>query len=193
MPLPKIWNDYDRLDAADLNADFAYVLARSGDGGGAFPAGPTAGDRFYRTDYHAMYYYDGARWLSETLFGLMLTAPQNGLTANSNAYYGPVPSTSQVVWLVERITKFLVSGGTALSATHKWVGTLSRVDAANVLTTLDTDNIAAGAINVWRSVSAPLGLLLDPATSFVMRDDWAKTGTPGTLFANQLLTYRLVG
>jgi hypothetical protein len=25
VPLPKVWNDYDRLDAADLNADMAYL------------------------------------------------------------------------------------------------------------------------------------------------------------------------
>lgn len=27
MPLPKVWNDYDRLDAADVNADMAYLDA----------------------------------------------------------------------------------------------------------------------------------------------------------------------
>lgn len=27
MPLPKVWSAYDRLDAADLNADFAYLDA----------------------------------------------------------------------------------------------------------------------------------------------------------------------
>lgn len=28
MPLPKVWVDYDRLDAADLNADMAYLDAQ---------------------------------------------------------------------------------------------------------------------------------------------------------------------
>lgn len=45
MPVPKIWAAYDRLDAADLNGDFAYLDGRMGGGvslvGALCPAGAT--------------------------------------------------------------------------------------------------------------------------------------------------------
>jgi len=36
--------------------------------GAAFPGSPATGDKFYRTDRHIEYFYDGTRWLSTQLF-----------------------------------------------------------------------------------------------------------------------------
>lgn len=59
-----------------INENFGELF-----GGNAFPASPSAGDRYYRTDRNIEYYYDGARWLSTQLFEMSLVP---GRTLNPN-------------------------------------------------------------------------------------------------------------
>jgi hypothetical protein len=91
-------------------------------------------------------------------------------------------------------TTFFVSGGTALGASHKWVGQLSKVPTGNTDTSVGSAvNIDSGASSVWRESSQVIDALLNNGTiHYEFGGTWTKTGTPGNLFVYTNLTYRIV-
>ena len=76
------------------------------------------------------------------------------------------------IWLVDTQTWFFVGSGTALDASNKWVGVLTKAPAGTVLQTLTIDS---GALNTHRqSTKAAIGALLG-TTNFEL----AQTGQDG--------------
>ena len=116
-------------------------------GGASFPGSPTTNDLYYRTDLAGWYYYDGTRWLSTTLYqhGIPSDAallPYAATTTGHRAAMPPLMGGSDI-WIVRSECSFYVlGGGTALDASNKWVGTVTRSVAA---TTFDTITINSGA------------------------------------------------
>ncbi len=157
--------------------------------GTSFPTAAT-GDRYWRTDLGMEFYYDGTRWLSVQLGSLVMHSDVTLPQAASFSVRAPYPAWSgSDIWLVAAQTWFYVVGGTALGASHKWVGVLNNQPAA---TTFDTVNIASGASDASRQSSlTAVGALLG-STNFYLLMQWTKTGTPGTLFALTTLTFRYV-
>lgn len=170
-------------------------------GGTAFPGSPSSGDIYWRTDLGMDFYYDGTRWLSTTLFRADIPerAATNvnwigGITASTTASTrGPVPTPmgGSDIYLVDCILTFDVSGGTALSGSHKWVGTVDKNDAAGVTTTITTFTINSGATSTYRRTINSINALLG-TTYFTWQSSWTKTGTPGGLLHGIEFTYRIV-
>lgn len=168
-------------------------------GSTAFPGSPAADDMFYRTDLDMWFFYDGTRWLSTTLYHATLPASTldmgtAGIAASGSAQnrtHVPPPSGGSNIYIVDHIIDFFVNGGTALGASHKWVGTFDKVDTSNVATTIVTDNIDSGSSSVWRQTVDSVNALLG-TTSFVLQSSWTKTGTPGNLLVYEGYTYRIV-
>lgn len=156
----------------------------------AMPASPGTLNRVYRSDLGESYIFDGTLWLctgNHTLFftpdgALPISSAQSARVGQPILYTGITD-----IWLTYFQVWFLVnSGGTALSASHKWVGTLAKQPAA---TTLSTVTIDSGSVATHRqSTFATIGALLG-STQLELDLTWAKTGTPGTLWYNAQLMY----
>ncbi len=162
-------------------------------GGTAFPTAPGTGDLYFRTDLGMWFRYDGTRWVCTcrhallSIFDVGLSGA--GLTTCGRAAPPPLDGCSDI-WLERIECSFFVSGGTALSGTNKWVGVVTKQPAN---TTLATFNIDSGASSVWRrSAAVDIDALLTASTQFELETGWTKTGTPGNLYAQWVLNYRLV-
>lgn len=161
--------------------------------GTGFPGGPSDNDLFYRTDRDLLYFYDGTRWLTVTLYDLpipLTDAATLPISATSACRITAPHAAVYDLWIQDFQTAFQVVGGTALSASHKWVLTLVKSPAE---TTIGTITIDSGSLNVWRdsgqiAIDALLG-----TTQFAIAVVATKTGTPGTLFFMPTITYRMVG
>jgi hypothetical protein len=164
-------------------------------GSTTFPGSPANNDLYYRTDLDLLFFYDGTRWLSTNVF-TMTFAPGGGINiaATELAFPWPVPLLGGTdIWLEDFTSQcFVAGGGSALSASHKWVGVLAKRDSASSATTLATHNIDSGSSAVWRTFGPTAIDALLGATYFAFSIAWTKTGTPGALNATSILSYRIV-
>lgn len=159
--------------------------------GTSMPGSPVTGERITRTDLGLDFEYNGTRWLSTELHRHLIPIssafmPITGSQVNRQVNPGVA---TLGLWVEDLVTGFLVaSGGTALGASHKWVGVL----ATNTPTTLATVNIDSGASNAWRSDIQTIDVVV--ANTIIEFDlTWTKTGTPGNLYAFSFITFRLIG
>jgi hypothetical protein len=167
-------------------------------GGASFPASPTTNDSYFRADLDLWFYYDGTRWLSSDLFetgyaGANMAASDPGNSCRGEA--PPIPSGCSDIWLVDWLQTIDVVGGTALSGSHNWVGTLVTVrDGSATQDTVTTATISSGALSVYRKLATvSIGALMDSGTAHGMYFvNWVKTGTPGNLYDYGTITYRIV-
>jgi hypothetical protein len=169
----------------------AVAAAGSGPAGTSFPGSPSVGERFWRTDLGLEFYYDGTRWLSVDLHEVRLI-PDSALPLTSTvaARAGVPILVGADIWLVKTQTNLYVyGGGSALSGSHKWVGTLLKSPAG---TTLDTVTIDSGASAVFRQSTATAIDALLGSTNFEVDMAWTKTGTPGPLLPFTAISYRHV-
>ena len=101
------------------------------------------------------FFFDGTRWLYTELFlqplGMAPGAAVLSATLGSTVY-APLPKViGSDVWVQDLVTQFLVvTGGTALGASHKWVITQHKRPTGNTDTTYGTVNIDSGSSAVWR-------------------------------------------
>lgn len=159
---------------------------------------PTAatGDRVYRSDLNGVWYYNGSIWLSENAHEMafpLATAPPLSATGVLHRMIMPAALGGSDVYLAACLTSFYVAGGTALSASHKWVGTLSKANTAGA-SSLGTITIDSGASDQWRpAATITINAAADIASNYVALEiNWVKTGTPGNLYANCSLAYRTI-
>lgn len=179
--------DLDLLDLDTLIMDYGDALLRAS--GTSFPGSPTTSDRFYRSDYDMEFFYDGTRWLSTTLYIMQMTALE-ALAATGSRYGMPAVTVGTDMWLEDWTSKFFVSGGSALSGSHKWTFDLNKFDSANASTNLSSILVNSGSSSVWRTQTTAIDALL--GSFFGFRTTYTKFGTPGTLYALEYLTYRIV-
>lgn len=175
-------------------------------GGTSFPGSKATGDRFWRSDLKMEFVWDGTRWLSTQVFTVQMLATNSGgilggeLRSSISATQGavvrlPTPSllSGSDIWWVDHQLSFIVqSGGTALGASHKWVGTVLGLDSAAASTgTIATVNIDSGSSAVWRQVTTAIGAV-KVTGSLLYTTTWTKTGTPGNLAWGETLSYRII-
>lgn len=171
--------------------------------GTSFPTGKVANDHFYRSDLKMGFYYDGSQWLSEELFVLggqfqFGVTPYTATSADAIRWSLPPAAGCSDIYIVDLRTAFnVVTGGTALGASHKWVATLAAWDTAGH-TLAGSLSIASGASVAWRTLTASMNVLASTGVATPMTNGtmftltWTKTGTPGNLHAYSTVTYRLV-
>ena len=170
-------------------------------GGSSFPASPASGDIFYRTDLHMEFYYDGTRWLSTQIFVWDMTPPFDQLQVSISAStveqrVGTTPPLlgGSDIWLLNHISLiWVVTGGTALGASHNWVGTFHKAPDLTTFTTISTVTINSGASAVYRQTINAINALMNNGTTMLQFSRvWVKTGTPGNLLTGDQITYRIV-
>ena len=174
--------------------------------GTSFPGSPANNDLFYRTDYDMLFFYDGTRWLSTNLFtdqnlGTLFTNTttlgdlRSAISATASTVLrmlAPYNMGASDIWLVAYRVVFQVNGGTALSGSHKWVGTFQGFDAATSVTgTAATVNIDSGSSSVFRELNTTIGAARVAGTLWYAMT-WTKTGTPGSLQTGEQLIYRII-
>lgn len=160
--------------------------------GTSFPTAAT-GDRYWRTDLGMEFYYDGTRWLSTQLNQIQLVNTDALLALTATGALRAVKPvwgvTGNDIWVEDFQAWFFVgSGASALSASHKWVGVLTRTGGTGI----GTINIDSGASNAHRQSSIVAVDALLGGTTFELQVIWTKTGTPGGLFVQCAVSYRYV-
>jgi len=193
-------------DLAPVETAWGQYIADYVVGGVTFPGAPAGGEVFYRNDRRIRYLYGGdgsTAWLSEEVYTSKLlptvgaaAQPYAATAALAQSAPYPVPKIGGgQIWVLQHKCSFLVTGGTALGASHKWVGGFGWVDAAGVLTPVATINIDSGASGTWRESTVTLSAGDNTHTLPKPRigTSWTKTGTPGTLTVLEEFYYRLVG
>jgi hypothetical protein len=167
----------------------------------SFPTAAT-GDRFWRTDDALEYYYNGTIWLSTQVFksvtwsrhSLPAGELRTAISATQDTARAAAPSILSAVgiYLVSTLTTFTVaSGGTALAAGHKWVGTMTGFDSTPTSTGVAaTITIDSGSSGVWRQLEVAINAA-QAANTLWYQWTWTKTGTPGTLLVGDEFYYRL--
>lgn len=202
-PFDQVFPEVDLTDADNLDVVFSvapgtdeYRVVVLGTGtighGTAFPGSPSTDDRFFRDDLHMDFFYDGTRWLTTTLYSLVIgtgdsLTPVAATTAGAQRVGYPWTGDFDI-YVENSYVDFFVSGGTALSGSHKWVGTISDLDG-----TLATITINSGASNADRNDVQSLNTVRVKTTAGRFICGWAKTGTPGAIYAHATLSYRIVG
>lgn len=170
------------------------IEQRVGLSGSSFPGAPSSGQFFHHTTRRLDYFYNGTRWLTTHLYDMEI-----GITRASFQPYSATGTYQEAtaphagvydLWLEDFQAAFIVNGGTALSASHKWAAVLTKSPAGSTVATITIDS---GALDTWRNsgqiaIDALLG-----TTNFNFYIVLTKTGTPGTLFIHPRLTYRMVG
>lgn len=176
----------------DITVDGFMLL-----GDTSFPASPSSGYLFYRTDLKMWFVYDGTRWVCTCPhtqdFTVFDTQPALPLTASANTRWGvSFPIFRGLDILVENQQVFFLveSGGTALGASHKWVGSIFTRPNTVALGTIDIDS---GSSNAYRQVSDATDTVVDLTSGDVgLTLGWTKTGTPGALKFSASVDYRFI-
>lgn len=200
-----VWGD-GTMEWADGAGGAIDARIRRGSSGGlvlkpgaaAFPTGPATNDVFYRTDIGMWFFYDGTRWMCTCLHDLPLTRPDfTALSATAADYsrvYAPHLHGGSDIMVVSFWSKaHIASGGTALGASHKWVGTLNKFVAGATSVAIATLNVDSGSSNNYRSFTTAANDIMNGGTErFIYTSTWTKTGTPGNLQPYDGFSYRVI-
>ncbi len=181
----------------NLPGDKADILIHAGarrEGGTAFPTGPTTGDIFYRTDRAIEYWYDGARWLSTTLYRETISPAEAAPgTTTANAIIGRWSPWSTTYWVyIEKLYTSLLVATTNTTSAY-WSPALRKSTAAGASTTIATATTSAGAADTWLAAETNVAHVLDATTYKHVDVSAGKTGTPGGLYFALAISYRLIG
>jgi hypothetical protein len=162
--------------------------------GGAFPTYPLMGDRFWRTDLNMEFYWSGGSWATTELFlqsGVNDAAQPIAATGAGGRIYFNLPAGISDIWLESLTLGFYVAGGTALSASHKWVGSVSK-NGSSGTAGLPSFNIDSGVLGTHRNIRNVIGAALGAGTIVEIDVNMVKTGTPGSLYFQQVAQFRYI-
>lgn len=183
-----------RADAKVLKWDAAsgthvYVSNAGASGvpsGSSFPGSPSTNDLFFHATYKQLFYYDGTRWLSATLFEKQAWTTA-AITAQTD-YFAGLIGVSAGIWAVDIGWSYQVAS--THNGTNFWT-----------LSVFDTTGVGGGVLT---SDKATVGSFVTPAPTaigatmpggasrgIIFRA--AKTLSPGGLNFGAFLRYRIIG
>lgn len=198
-PSDSSWKIYAKASGIYARSSNSVVGPFAIDNGAAsFPGSPTTGQRVWRTDRLMEYVYNGTVWLSTGLYAAPMQ-PQVDLpiiaTMTSFRLGMPPLAGNSDIYLDRIQLSFFVNGGTALSASHKWVAAVFKSDGAGGTSSLGAFTIDSGASSVWRKATdITIGAVANASTYLgSIETSWTKTGTPGGLYHSPYVVYRYVG
>lgn len=167
-----------------VNAD---MPAQPVPAGTSFPGSPATNDLYFRTDRGILYFYDGSRWLSVTLYTQEIGS-LNNISATSYTYY-PVLEDLYDVWVEDFIATMYMS---STSSGKYWTLTLYFADGASNGSAIASVNSNGDTAATFTRKIAAIDALMGTSTDAI-RLVATKTSTPGAFYGGAMLTYRLVG
>lgn len=180
------------IAATDVQAAIEEVATEAGAAGGvasgtSFPGSPANNDLFYRTDRDLLYFYDGTRWLTVTLYTQTFGA-WNGLTGVAGTdYYAPV-NQDYDMWLVDLLASM---EHTTSASGNYFTATLYSKDGSTLSSAIAAVNGNGNANNTMTRERAAINAALATGADALLII-MSETGT-ATLFGSAMLTYRLIG
>lgn len=202
-----IWDAAGDL-AVGTGADTAARLAKGSAGaelglsngsvawtaGTSFPGSPATGDRYYRTDRHLEYFYDGTRWL--TVHEYTASAVQRDgnwpLTANGNNGHISIDQGANGIYIVRiaASTTTLATNNGSNYWTTQWTYMTSAGGTGNVGSSYNTSaDTASATVSHIVTVDAVMG-----GTVTGIYAAHTKTGSPGNYYMwPAVVTWRFVG
>lgn len=154
--------------------------------GASFPAAPTTGQRYRRTDLdYEVYFYDGTRWLSETIYRAQRAEPDT--QTGSFAFYLPPCEAGGIFAIAGRMTFWtgITHDGSnyfTLQVQERDTTTMNNVGSA-----VTTNPASTGTLNV---VDLPLDVAI--ASTKQLRFNCIETGTAEMQIPSGYVTYRKV-
>lgn len=202
-----IWDAAGDL-AVGTGADTAARLAKGSAGaelglsngsvawtaGTSFPGSPATGDRYYRTDRHLEYFYDGTRWLTTTLYReplpiLDVLGPNT--TSGAGVLYLPTWDTLYDMYVERWWMRSLVVG--TLNGSNYWTYKLQSVVNDGTATDVGSSvNDSAGSSGTAVLNTTTPNAVIDGSAT-MLRVLATKTGSPSGTYMTSAIAYRLVG
>jgi hypothetical protein len=179
---------------AKLSAGSAgAVLAMGNSGviwnaGTSFPGSKATNDRYWRTDLHMEFYWDGTRWLSSQLFIMSAMSAPTALpiTANTGFWLSSFGQSTNSIYVVDfRGATYVVTTNTG---SLFWTVRLAdigstTVGSATFTTAADTPDVLTSHIVAVNTVVTTPSLFQIVTT---------KTSTPGNMYLAMFATYRII-
>ena len=163
-------------------------------GGTSFPASPTTNDRYWRTDLDMEFFYDGARWLSTTLFSqpLYFRAAEAQAATTPDAYRGGVSYlTAAGIYIEDWTCTWYTSSGT-INGSNYWVDTLflHGINGGAASATLGTNTCNSGAIAQFHRNQIAINAVVDLDSYTLYTVTATLVGTNGSHYLWSVVTYR---
>lgn len=173
--------------AQSLGVKWASPSAGGVSSGTSFPGSPATDDLFYRTDRDLLYFYDGTRWLTTTLYQLHMGS-WNGVTSATGQDVYAAISQDYDLWLVD----FFASMEHTTSATGNYFTiTLYSKDGSTLSSAIAAVNGNGNTNNAQTREKTSINAALATGAD-VLLCTLTETGT-ATMFASAAVTYRLIG
>jgi hypothetical protein len=149
--------------------------------GTKFPSSPATGDLFYRTDLGVLCEWDGARWLGgQRQIPLVPWVGAGPWSANASALLVPAPGATIIASI-----NIVAHVATTNSATNYWI-----LEFLNILAAIGSPmSTAANSPGVMIYLNQSFG---EVAANNYLFLQLTKSGSPGSIYASALLTYRIV-
>lgn len=158
--------------------------------GTSMPGSPATNQRIYRTDLAKEFYYDGTRWLSTQVYHQPLDIQDQvtPTTVSGSTGWAILGDGTYDLWVTRVLMWTFVA--TTNDGTKFWTITVNRhpsntAISGNVSTNADTVNTATRH-------NVTVGALTGTSDKYLALA-CVKTSTPGALYVNVNLEYRIVG
>jgi hypothetical protein len=191
-------NGHGELLQAAASAGTAYVGQPwnvDGGRGTAFPAEKATGQRFWRTDLGYEFYWTGGSWVTTQVFIQQGTpadaAMPVALTTAGGRIAFVLATGMSDIWIETLSLWFYVAGGTALSASHKWVGSTSK-NGSSGSAALPGYNVDSGVSGTHRRITNAVNQALGAGYNVEVDVNMTKTGTPGSLYFGHVAQFRYI-
>jgi hypothetical protein len=153
------------------------------------PGSAVAGDRYWRTDLGQEIYYDGTRWLTTTLYHMVLGRNLVNLSASGEVSYGAAVAGAHDMWLVSAYFDSVVA--TTNNGTNNWTLDLERSNVTGGDTVIATRSTSGDTADVKKQAVVAIGALAGTDTVWFYTFG-TKVLSPGILRLAVIMTYRLV-
>ncbi len=166
--------------------------APSGGGGIAsgtsFPGSPTTDEMFFRTDRGLLYYYDGTRWLTVSVYA---AAAFTAYITAGGTIAAASPPVGTNVYLVEVDLSFYVSG--LNDGSDYWTFTVNKYDSTYSGSSLGTYATSGDAGSTLVGATISVGQVIVQSAYLAFGVELSATGSAGSIRTNTTMLYRLIG
>lgn len=166
-------------------------------GGSSFPASPSTGTTYFRTDIGQLCYYDGTRWLTVNEYEWTTLGVTGGgvFSFTADATYALLTSIRRDYQPYFSRVAVVAQVATTNNGSNYWTITANSHNSIyGGGTILKTFNTSAAAVNTWVRYEYAAGSLDNtvPSDYGTLGYGITKSGSPGTLFLTGSVYYRLI-